>query len=91
MIAANRNTFSAVVRASLRVGSVEYNVAQVGNGYLILRDPQAMGPTNAEMLLSIDDVEERQQVYLSDGIDPNITRTAYRRSIDDNASENLPH
>ena len=91
MIAANRITFSAVVRASLRVGSVEYNVAQVGNGYLILRDPQSMEPTNAEILLSIDGVEERQQVYLSDGIDPEITRTAYRQSIDNNASENLLH
>jgi len=86
MIVSNRSSHSTVFRASLRVGERTFNVAQVGNGYCILRDPERLPPSTAELEVSIDGVVDRQHVYLCNAIDPTETRTAYECRIEDETS-----
>ncbi len=79
MLTANRYAYSAEVRASLRVAGHEFNVAQVGNGYCILRDAHHVPPCVAELRLSIDGEEQLYRVRLEAGIDPAITRTVFQQ------------
>ncbi len=79
MIAQNRLSHSAVVRASLRVGERVFNVAQVGNGYCILRNAELVEPSDAELEVSVDGVVDRWPVHLGRGIDPQRSRTEYHR------------
>jgi hypothetical protein len=81
MIAANRHTHSALVSASLRVGELEFNVAQLGNGFCILRDSAPLPPCKAELRVSVDGVEDRQPIFLDRGIDPATIRTSFRPEI----------
>lgn len=59
---------SADVRIDLAVNGHVFSVAELGPGFLVVRNPVAHPPAEAELTLSIDGYERRWQVELIDGI-----------------------
>ncbi|MGD9720632.1 MAG: hypothetical protein AB7O59_16485 [Pirellulales bacterium] len=60
--------YSSHVELYLLVAGERYNVAQVANGSLILRDPRPIPPeTAATLVVKIDSKEERSEVFLREG------------------------
>lgn len=63
-----RSTHSADVRIELTVNGHVFSVAELGPGFVVLRNPIAHPPAEAELSLSIDGYERRWTVKLIDGI-----------------------
>ena len=63
------NEFSADVRMQLNVNGCVLPIAQLGPDFIILREPAAHPPSEAEVFMSIDGKESRWNVYLPHGID----------------------
>ena len=59
---------SADVRIDLAVNGHVFSVAKLGPGFLVVRNPIAHPPAEAELSLSIDGYERRWRVELIDGI-----------------------
>ena len=59
---------SADVRMSLAVNGHVFSVAELGPNFVVLRNPVAHPPAEAELTLSIDGYERRWRVELVDGI-----------------------
>ena len=53
---------------SLLVGDHTFNVAHVRPGECSLRNPLAVAPQAAELVIRVDDTVYRRAVYLVDGI-----------------------
>ena len=69
---------STKVRIRLAVNGHEYSVAQLGPGFVVLRDPTAHPPGSAEVRLSIDGDETRWPVELVEGIVDGQRKTRIR-------------
>lgn len=70
--------YSASIEIYLLVAGERYNVAQVANGALILRDPRPIPPeTTATLVMRVDDKEERSEVFLRDGAPNNTEFVSY--------------
>lgn len=63
---------------SLAVNGHVFSVAELGPDFVILRNPVAHPPAEAELSLSIDGHEERWRVDLIDGIVPGGGDTRFR-------------
>jgi hypothetical protein len=59
---------SADVRIALAVNGHVFSVAELGPGFVVLRNPVPHPPADAELTLSIDGDERRWRVELIDGI-----------------------
>lgn len=59
---------SSDVRIALAVNGHVFSVAELGPSFVVLRNPIAHPPAEAELMLSIDGNERRWQVELVDGI-----------------------
>lgn len=72
------NGYSADVEIFLVIEGKRYDVAQVGNGGLLLRDSHQIPPsTNATLVLRIDGVEQVEEVVLTDGAVDNEQLVTY--------------
>lgn len=60
--------YSATVRLELRVADCRIPLAQVGPDWVIPRRPHALPPTEAELIVTIDDHVETSTVVLDDGM-----------------------
>ncbi|MBO0697817.1 MAG: hypothetical protein J2P46_05455 [Zavarzinella sp.] len=69
---------SADVRIALAVNGHVFSVAKLGPGFVVLRNPVAHPPAEAELTLSIDGYERRWRVELIDGIVPGGGDTRFR-------------
>jgi hypothetical protein len=59
---------SAEVHIDLCVNGHILSVAQLGPGYVILKEPRDHPPATAEIAMSVDGHERRWHVQLADGI-----------------------
>lgn len=60
--------FSADVQMRLYVEGHELEIAQLGPDFLVLKTPIDLGAADAEIHMTIDDVENRWPVYLPEGL-----------------------
>ncbi len=61
--------YSAQVDIYLIVDGERYDVAQVANGSLVMRDPRPIPPeTVATLVLDIDGKNESKEIFLRDGV-----------------------
>lgn len=71
--------YSADVLIYLLIDGKRFDVAQIGGGKLILREPAEIPPfTDATLVLSIDGREEVRQVFLSGGAEIDQRPIAYQ-------------
>jgi hypothetical protein len=63
-----RGGHSSDVRMALAMNGHVFSVAKMGPGFVVLRNPIAHPPAEAELSLSIDGNERRWRVELVDGI-----------------------
>ena len=61
-------THSAKVRLRLRVNGDDLDVAQVGPGFCVLRDLRPHPPSDAQLIITVDDHTETHRVSLCHGI-----------------------
>jgi len=73
-----RSTHSADVLIGLAVNGHVFSVAKLGPGFVVLRNPIAHPPAEAELTLLIDGYERRWKVELIDGIVPGGGDTRFR-------------
>ena len=71
---------SATVRSQLLIADHAFEVAQLGPGYVILRNPLATAPAEAVLSLIIDGEEELHHVWLPNGIRQDDVRTTVQTS-----------
>ena len=70
--------YSAHIEIYLLVNGERFNVAQVANGSLMLRDPRPIPPeTTATLVMRVDEKEERNEVFLREGAPNNTTFVSY--------------
>lgn len=72
--------YSADVQMRLYVNGHEFNVAQLGPEFIILRVPSDQPAGAAEMSLSIDGRVERWPIYLPNGISAGEAKTRIERA-----------
>jgi hypothetical protein len=72
------HTHSAKVRLRLLVNGDDLEVAQVGAGSCILRDPRPHPAGDAQLIVSIDGHTETHSVFLSHGIAADSREVAFR-------------
>jgi hypothetical protein len=77
---------SADVRMELRVNGHVLPIAQLGPGFLILRDPFDHPPAEGEIFISIDGNVRRRPVWLHDGLSAAQQRTRIARCGDGKGS-----
>jgi hypothetical protein len=63
-----QRTHSAKVRLRLQVNGDDLEVAQVGDGLCVLRDPRPHPPGDAQLIITIDGHTETHPVFLCHGI-----------------------
>ncbi len=69
---------SATVKLRLLVGDQEYALARVGPGEVGLRDVcEPVSPTHGIIVVSVDGVENRREVFLPNGIGADGERVVY--------------
>ena len=66
--ASKSSGYSAHVRMELRVNGHVLRIAQMSSDFLMLKQPVAHPPADAEIYLRIDDSESRWRVRLVEGI-----------------------
>ena len=71
---------SADVRIDLAVNGHVFSVAELGPDFVVVRNPVAHPPAEAELTLSIDGYERRWRVNLIDGILADGGDTRFRSS-----------
>lgn len=76
-----RSSHSAEVRIRLAVDGRVFSVAQLGPGFVVLRDRIDHPPAAAEVRLSIDGDETRWPVELVDGIVAGERKTRIRGGL----------
>ena len=60
--------YSAEIEIYLVINDKRYDVAQIGAGFLMLRDSNEIPPhTHAKLVMIFDGVEEAENVFLADG------------------------
>ena len=59
---------SAQVQIALAVNGTTFPVAQLGPDFVILENPPALSPQNAQITLTIDGQQRRRQVRLLEAI-----------------------
>jgi hypothetical protein len=62
--------YSSDVRLNLLVGAKVIALAQIGPGYVILREADDIAPCDAEISIAVDGSDRRISVRLVDGIQP---------------------
>jgi hypothetical protein len=67
--------YSADVRMQLNVNGFILPIGQLGPGFIMLDNPPDHPPSDAEIVMWIDNDERRWKVYLPDGISAAKTRT----------------
>jgi hypothetical protein len=77
MIHPEREAYSANVRVCLRVNGSTLEVAQVGDGFCILRDHQPHAPSDAELDIIVDGRKVTHHIFLCNGILDNLRRVAF--------------
>ena len=70
--------YSTTVDAYLIVGDRRFSVANIGPDRCIVRSPELVRPTAAELVLRIDGDEQRWYVFLVDGISPDTGHVQFR-------------
>jgi len=68
MIRSAKTAHSAKVRLRLFVNGDDLEVAQVGDGFCVLRDPRPHAACQAQLVVTIDDQTETHPVFLCHGI-----------------------
>ena len=63
--------YSSCVHLELVVGDRVYELHAIGPGTIRLREPAELPPCNAQVVMHVDDHEDRWLVYLPDGLSPN--------------------
>src|SRR5437667_9951125 len=63
--------YSAYVQLELVVGDRAYELAAIGPGEICLREPAELPACEAEVVMRVDDHEDRWHVYLPDGLSAN--------------------
>jgi len=62
--------YSAAIEIYLLIDGKRFDVAQIGQGGLLLRDPVPIPPsTSARLIIKIDGNEEVEHVFLAEGAD----------------------
>lgn len=70
--------YSADVEIFISIGGQRYDVAQIGRGTLILREPAPIPPlTDATLTIKIDGREEISQIFLTDGAEKDQQPVAF--------------
>jgi hypothetical protein len=70
--------YSAHVEVYLLINTERINIAQIGNGSFILRDAHVIPPsTTATLVVKVDDKEEREEIFIRDGVTSNRQRVPY--------------
>ena len=77
MIRSAKTAHSAKVRLRLLVNGDDLEVAQVGNGSCILRDPRPHPPCDAQLIVTVDGLTETHPVFLSHGITADCREVAF--------------
>ena len=77
IIRPEREAYSADVRVRLRVNGDTLEVAQVGDGFCILRDHQPHAPSDAELDIIIDGRKVTHRIFLCDGILAGLRRVTF--------------
>ena len=77
MIHPQREAYSAKVLVRLRIGECTLDVAQVGDGFCILRDHRPYGPTDAELDIIVDGSTVTQTIFLFNGISDDLRRVSF--------------
>ena len=72
------DSYSTTVEAFLVIGQRRFSVANVDSNRCIVRSPESVPPTAAELVLRIDGDEQRWSVFLVDGISPNSGHVNFR-------------
>jgi hypothetical protein len=73
-----KDGYSAQVEIYLVVGDQKLDVAQVGPGWFILQEPNALPPeTEAELVITVDGRETRRHVFIHDGALVDAKEVAY--------------
>jgi len=69
--------YSSEVKLTLSVGGRDLNVAQITDGFLVLRERIAVGQTDARLTISVDGEIQQQDIFLPHGISEDVERIAY--------------
>lgn len=77
MIAAS-DAYSANMRANLLVANHTLALGEVGPNSCMVREPIAVAPGRAQIVLRIEEKEFRRDVFLVDGIGPDSQLVRYR-------------
>ena len=77
MIIPQREAYSADVRVRLRIGERTLEVAQVGDGFCILRDHQPHEPANAKLDIIVDGRTVTHSIFLCQGILADLRRVSF--------------
>ena len=72
--------YSATVRLELRIADRRIPLAQVGPDWVIPRRPHSLPPTEAQLVVAIDDHVETTEVILDDGMSEDQRFTPIRPS-----------
>ena len=76
-----RHGHSADVRIQLLLNGHAFSVAQLGPGYMILRDPIDHPPAEAKLIIQIDGHEDTRELWLADGIRTGEPKTPMSRKL----------
>ncbi len=68
---------SAKVRLRLRVNGHDLDVAQVGDGFCVLREPQPYPACDARLMITVDGRTETHRVFLYHGISADSREVAF--------------
>lgn len=77
MVHPQREAYSANVLVRLRIGGSTLEVAQVGDGFFILRDHQTHEPANAELDIIVDGRKVTHRIFLCNGISDGLRRVPF--------------
>lgn len=73
MMPSTRNRYSASVLLTLIVCGIEFSLSHVGPDFLIVRDTQqAIEKCEAELVVSVDGVEDRRVIRLLNDIESGL-------------------
>ena len=63
--------YSSFVQLHLEISGQRIELGQICPGKIFLREPVSLPAGEAEVVMNVDDFEDRWQVYLPDGISAN--------------------
>ena len=62
--------YSPPIRITLEIGHEEFAVAELGDDFLVLKSPRAIGPASGTVVVDVDGQRVLHRVSLPNGIDP---------------------